>query len=143
MTDLDVRSEKLYETPCWVIDPLPMRVPEDSPGQYFSLAAAFHTESLFQSFAAILLKINCYHDFQVCFREKWTANPAGEDLSAWVRECRSIQERLVILVSPGEMMITLDGDDNHMTLFHPSDELLALVRQLAVAEGLFVWEGIS
>ena len=143
MTEFDALAETLLESQCWVIDLLPMRVPADSPGQYFSLADCFHTESLFQSFAAILLKLNCYRDFQVSFRDTWIKNPAGADLCAWVSKCRSTQERLIVLLPFEETLITLDGDDNHMTLFHPTEELLDLVRQLAAAEGLFVWEGIS
>ena len=143
MKDFGALAESYLEYPCWVIDPLPKRVPADSPGQYFSLADRFRTEALFHSFAAILLKLNCYYDLQVCVRETWTENPPGEDLCAWVSACRSTQERLIVLLPSEEMMITLDGDDSHMTVFHPSEELLGLIRHLAASEGLFVWEGIA
>ena len=36
-------------------------------------------------------------------------------------------------------MVTFSGDDHYMTLYNPDAEMLDLVRQLAAAEGLFVW----
>jgi len=38
-------------------------------------------------------------------------------------------------------MILSEPDDTHMTLFNPDENLLEMVRSLATAEGLFVWEG--
>lgn len=36
--------------------------------------------------------------------------------------------------------ILSEPDDTHMTIFHPNEKLLALIRALAASEGLFVWE---
>ena len=36
-------------------------------------------------------------------------------------------------------LITFSGEDHYMTLYGPDEELLALIRQLAGSEGLFVW----
>jgi hypothetical protein len=37
-------------------------------------------------------------------------------------------------------MIALDSNDHYMTLYNPEEELLELVRSLAISEGLFVWK---
>ena len=37
-------------------------------------------------------------------------------------------------------MLLSEPDDTHMTLFHPDEELLNLVKTLAVGEGLYVWQ---
>ena len=37
-------------------------------------------------------------------------------------------------------LIMLNGDDTHMTVFNPSDELFELVKALALGEGLYVWK---
>ena len=41
--------EELLNTPYWIIDILPMRVPKDAPGQYFSIEDFFLKEHLKQS----------------------------------------------------------------------------------------------
>jgi hypothetical protein len=37
-------------------------------------------------------------------------------------------------------MIGINGDDTYMTLYHPTEELLQLLRLLVTAEGLFLWQ---
>ena len=31
-------------------------------------------------------------------------------------------------------------DDTHMTVFNPDDDLLALLREISISEGLYVWK---
>ena len=37
-------------------------------------------------------------------------------------------------------MILSEPDDTHMTVFNPDPELLALIKELAAGEGLYVWQ---
>ena len=47
---------------------------------------------------------------------------------------------LYILIPATDTMIGINGDDTYMTLYHPTDELLQLLRSLVTAEGLFLWQ---
>ena len=41
----------------------------------------------------------------------------------------------------GNAVILSEPDDTHLTLFNPDDHLLALIREIASGEGLYVWKG--
>ena len=141
MMNPDARIEELLEKPCWVIDGLPERVPENSAGQYASLEEVFHTPELFEKFTAILLKLNCYYDLHVNCREEWMTNPSAAVLSAWIRDVFETQGRILILTAPQEALFALNGDDNYMTVYGPDAVLLERTVRIAGAEGLFVWKG--
>ena len=51
-----------------------------------------------------------------------------------------MERELYLLLPDEDALITADPDDICMTLYNASDDLLALVRQLAASEGLFVWQ---
>lgn len=142
-------TEVLLNKPYWVIDFLPEQVPEGSSGQYFAVEeyclkperiAAIHAR-----FADILLKLNCYYDIHVCHdTESWQKNPEPADLVGMVTMCMS-EERanscpLYILIPATDTMIGINGDDTYMTLYHPTEELLQLLRLLVTTEGLFLWQ---
>ena len=63
--------EELLNKPYWVIDILPEQVPEGGAGQYFAVERYWQQSPAFaeirRRFAGILLKLNCYSDFRVCF----------------------------------------------------------------------------
>lgn len=136
-------TDRLTEAPCVVIDPLPERVSAERGERYRTLAPFYHTEELFHKFADLLLRLNSYYDFVVWHRNTWQENPAPEDYRAWIEESRRTEEHLVFLFEPQQCMIMLDGDDAHMTLFGTDEALHRMVRQLALAEGLFVFAGQS
>ena len=141
MRNPDERIEELLETDCFVIDALPERVPEHSAGQYPALEEVFHTPRLFAKFTAVLLKLNCYYDLHVSYREERMTNPSAAVLSAWMSDVFETQGRILILTGPEEALITLDGDDSHMTIYDPDETMLGRIEKLAASEGLFVWEG--
>ena len=134
---IDHYMDKTY----WVIDLLPNKVPANGCGQYFKIEDYFlgaKFQDLCVKFANILLKFNCYHDFEVCRcdLDLWDSNPDPEDLVCWVKD----GEPLCVVLKDADAMISINGDDTHMTLYNPNDELLELSRTLATSEGLFVWE---
>ena len=53
-----------------------------------------------------------------------------------------MRDRYVYIMT-GDSMILSEPDDTHMTVFHPDEELLTLIRELAEGEGLFVWKGMQ
>jgi len=133
--------EELLEKEYRVIDILPEQVPAGSPGQYFAVEEYFLRKSalaeIHRRFTRLLLKLNCYSDFQVSFADEdsFTRNPAPELLDAWIN---GEQKDLCILLPGEDALITLNHDDFYMTLYHPSAVLLERTERLASAEGLFV-----
>jgi len=127
--------EELMKKPCWIIDILPERVPENSPGQFFRIEGWFLKDpALRKKQADFLLRLNCYYDLTVVDDEQEIKNPKPEELCA-----RIGQEYLNILI--GEGLITVDCTDSYMTLYSADEKLLELAQRLATAGGLFVWKG--
>ena len=135
--------ETLLNKPYWVVDFLPEQVPDGSAGQFFAVEGYYLREpalsGLRRRFTDILLKLNCYYDFQVCAAdsEEFVRNPAPDVLAARIL---GAQENLCILLPREDALITLDRDDTCMTVYNPSETLLNRLRLLASAEGLFLWQ---
>ncbi len=135
--------ETLLTKPYWVIDFLPEQVPDGSPGQFFAVERFCLSEPqqthLRRCFADILLKLNCYDDFEICLADsdQPERNSAPERLFAWV--IRN-QEDLCVLLRDEKTLITLNRNDTGMTVYNPQEKLLRRLEKLAAAEGLFVWQ---
>lgn len=73
------KIDELLNTTCYVIDTLPKKVEKDDEGQYFAVEEYYLKQAelnkLYWKFIDILLKLNCYYDFQVNFQKKWSKNP--------------------------------------------------------------------
>ncbi len=124
----------LFEKTYYVVDILPEQVKADSKGQYFAVEKYYSGRMhLRMKFADVLLKLNCYYDFDVCINDEWTTNPAPGILAASVCECPHVD----VLV--GEALITLDREDLYMTVYNAPDDMLDMLGKLAGAEGLFLW----
>ncbi|MBR4830094.1 MAG: hypothetical protein IKZ92_09895 [Muribaculaceae bacterium] len=141
--DFDHIVERLLETPCWVIDMLPIQVPNGSKGQFFAVERYYTEEpqhrNLCRRFADVLLKLNCYHGLHVSYGDEWVKNPAPATLVEWLADALQ-HGHLCLLIDDGAALITASGGDTHLTLFNPSPELLELTGQLAIAAGLFLWQ---
>ncbi|MBO4379160.1 MAG: hypothetical protein J5889_09365 [Clostridia bacterium] len=135
--------ETLLTKPYWVIDVLPKQVPGDSAGQFFAVEKYWlempQYSDLRHRFAAILLKLNCYYNLQVCFAEEdeLHTNPSPDQLVSWVTESG---KDLCIVIPAQKTLITIAPDDLCMTVYNPRKRFLQLLEQLALSEGLFVWQ---
>ena len=141
--DFDKIAERLLEAPYWVIDMLPMQVPQGSAGQFFTveryyLEAPQH-ERMCCRFADVLLKLNCYHDLMVSHDDAWFSNPGPAMLVEWLTVALR-RGHLCALIDDGASLITASSGNICMTLYNPSPGLLQLVQQLAAAAGLFLWQ---
>lgn len=127
--------DELLEMPYWVVDILPRQVPADSPGQYFAVERHYLEESQFaqvkQRHIDLVLKLNCY--FDLALDDEQEVNPSPT---------RVVQEmnRRYVCIRMGDALIVSEPDDTCLTIYNPNDELLALVRQLAMGEGLYLWQ---
>ena len=142
----------LLERPCWVVDFLPRRVPDGSRGQFFAVEGYFlesaESSHVFEGFSRTLLSLNCYFDLFVSsgYDGGLIENPDPRELAAWVAECRATRPggHLNIVLSDGGAelaLVVVDSDSLCLSLFGASDDLLALVGELAQANGLFLWKG--
>ena len=126
--------DDLLEMPYWIVDILPRQVPPDAPGQYFAVERYYRThrrEEIAQKKIDLLLKLNCYLDlFLGEDREK---NPPPERIAEPV-----LEQNILIFLSGA--LITSDPEDTSMTVYHPDEDLLALLRELALGEGLCLWQ---
>ena len=134
--------ENLLWKPYWLIDVLPKQVPAGSAGQYFKAERYFLSwlDEISWKFARILIRLNCYYDLQMSTDgERWILNASPGDLARCFEESAASHSPLSILIGSDEALVTFSGDDHYMTLYNPDAELLDLIRSLAGAEGLFVW----
>ena len=131
--------EELLNKPYWVIDFLPRQVPAKGGGQFFAVEEYYLRSPMRRGFAEILLKLNCYYGFEVCEpeTEKWQKNPPPEALFSWIADN---EKDLCVLLPAENALITANRDDLYMTVYGPSEELLQLLRSLAAASGLFLWQ---
>ncbi len=141
--------EELLERPYYVMDILPRQVAADSGGQYFKVEQYYlkDIERLSRQYAHVLLKLNCYYDLAFSHdAEHWQLNPEPEDIVQMVKASLSKEPSeacLYITLAEESMLLTLQRDTTHMTLYNPTDEFLSLHGQLASAEGLFVWSPLT
>lgn len=146
MTFNNSMLQTLLTKPYHIIDILPDQVPKDSDGQFFAVEKYYRMPKQFQvlrrRFAAILLKLNCYYDLQVCFipGEEWETNPQPLQLADRLVEMPE-NGFMRILLESEEAMIDIDGCDTYMTIYGAGETLLLRVKKLAEAEGLFVRQG--
>ena len=127
--------DELLNCPYWIIDILPFQVPAESPGQYFTVEKYFlqgeRLEEIKQKHINLILKLNCYRDLYISDEKK--INPTPEHIAKEMKK-----RYLYVMIN--ESMILSEPDDTHLTVFNPDEELLELIRQIALSEGLFVWQ---
>ena len=144
MKDYDRITEELLDEACYVIDFLPEQVPAGADGRFSDVESLFLREPRISEyamkFADLLLKVNCYHAAAVWDGESWEENPCAERLEELLLTCQPAGYR-VFLLPNAQALFTMSGGDLCLTLYHPSGDLLRLVRALAASEGLFVRPG--
>ncbi len=138
--------EQLIACPFYIMDILPMQVSTDCGGQYFKVEHYYlrNIDSLCRKYADVLLKLNCYYDLTLCYdTEQCLKNPEPEKVVQMVSAClseESAEPCLYISLSEDTMLLTLQSDATHMTIYNPSEKLLHLLDRLALSEGMFVWK---
>ena len=144
MHEHDVLVEELLKQDCWVMDYLPRQVPADSPGQFFKvetyLLNHFEEYGLRARFTAVILKLMCYHRVSVHWGE-WLEDPHPKLVADAVKTILENHSGWLNILLPEEnALLVFERDCLNLTLYNPSPELLALVRQIAPSEGLFCWK---
>lgn len=127
--------DELFQTPYWVIDPLPRQVPRDSAGQYFVVERYYlekpRLDRIKRKHLNIVLKLNCYRD--ISLEDEAIPNPSPERIAEEMRKrylCLRVDDALILS----------EPDDTTMTVFNPDESLLDLLRDIVPSEGLFIWQ---
>lgn len=127
--------DELLEAPYRVIDILPKQVKKDSPGQYFAVERYFldapQFDAIKQKHINLILKLNCYCSLSLDDEEQ--QNPAPERIADRMR-----RQHLCIRID--ESLIVSEPDDTYLTVYGADRKLLDLIRPIAAAEGLFVFQ---
>ena len=136
--------DRYLEQDYWIIDTFPMQVPTTHANQYFKAEKYFlnhqHFDDLYKKFAHILIKLSCYEELKlILLTDECIVHPDPVTIERLVVD----QRRFFVVMESVDSMIGVSGEDTYLTLYHPNDELLELVRCLATAEGLFVWKPIN
>ena len=140
----DDMMDNLLEGSNWIVDILPEQVPADSAGQYFAVERYFLQPEriipLRRKYAEILLRLNCYNDMVVSFDScsSWETNPDPETFANRVVGL-SGTDFLRVVFPKQNAMIDYDHNDTYLTVYDLDSALIEKVRELAAAEGIFVW----
>lgn len=139
--NFDALTETLLEKETWVVDLLPRQVCAERADAWFAAERFFMEKSrlraLYAKFAVLLVKLGCYYDLALCAEDIWKERPSPCELWERITGCAE-SVWCNVLLPDEESLITLSGGDLYLTLYHPSEQLRETVRQLALAEGLFL-----
>ena len=145
VVNYDDLTEAFLDREYFVLDPLPEQVPADSRGQYFKIEQHWRMtgekRAQLERFYRILLKLNCYYDFDVIWADRPVRNPAPTELLRYVMNLLAPRpEPLRIFLDDDGAMVHLCGDDLYLTVYGPDERLQRILTALARSEGLFFWQ---
>ena len=141
----DEQREALQQQACHVIDVFPCQVPKDAPGRYSEVEQYFLTEKQrqwqAQQWIRLLCKLLCYFDAQV-YAGRWMDGISCHALAARIaRLATGGRGELALLFPEEDALISMVGDDLHLTVYHATGRFREIVQVLTAAEGLFWREG--
>ncbi len=120
-----------------LIDFLPSPV-EKGKGHYFKVEKYFHKHKdlIYAQYADFFLKLYCYFDLNVEYKDKEYANPSCKKLVKLVERCAKEEHLLQVYANTADFV--LSGDDLYMTVYGLDDSMRSLVDELAKSSGLFL-----
>ncbi len=141
MDDYWVRVEELSEKSCYIIDFLPMTVPEDSEGDFFDVEYYFlnsdRRDEIGNKFTNILLKFMCYYSAEIYFDDRFKRS-SPELIEETMREIMTkYSGSMYLLFDDGKMMAQYEWDCLHLTFYNPDERAKEILACLASSEGLF------
>ena len=133
--------DRLLETPCYIIDFLPIQVPKNCGGQFFGvedyLLNHYEHYGLKDRFIRIILKAMCYYQVSVYWSE-WIEQPTPEWVVEMIDEImKEHSEDVNMLFTSKNALLQFGGDSLHMRVYNPDIEMCVLFEQIAISEGMF------
>ena len=145
MATLDITVERLLEDDYWIIDILPSQIPIEKQAEYRALTDEYFESGkvaqLHRRYADILTMINSrFKTAMLCMPEdEWTISPHNNDVKDAV--IHHTERGCVDLLLPEEeTLISLQAEDLYITVYHPTEEILSLLRQAVSESGFYIWQ---
>ena len=145
MATLDITVERLLEDDYWIIDILPSQIPIEKQAEYRALTDEYFESGkvaqLHRRYADILTMINSrYNTAMLCMPEdEWTISP--DDVAVKDAVIHHTERGCVDLLLPEEeTLISLQAEDLYITVYHPTEEILSLLRQAVSESGFYIWQ---
>ena len=145
MATLDIAVERLLEDDYWIIDILPSQIPIEKQAEYRALTDEYYESGkiaqLHQRYADILTMINSrFETAMLCMPEdEWTISP--DDVAVKDAVIHHTERGCVDLLLPEEeTLISLQAEDLYITVYHPTEEILSLLRQAVSESGFYIWQ---
>ena len=145
MATLDITVERLLEDDYWIIDILPSQIPIEKQAEYRALTDEYFESGkvaqLHRRYADILTMINSrFKTAMLCMPEdEWTISP--DDVAVKDAVIHHTERGCVDLLLPEEeTLISLQAEDLYITVYHPTEEILSLLRQAVSESGFYIWQ---
>ena len=145
MATLDITVERLLEDDYWIIDILPSQIPIEKQAEYRALTDEYYESGkvaeLHRRYADILTMINGrFKTAMLCMPEdEWTISPC--DIAVKDAVIHHTERGCVDLLLPEEeTLISLQSEDLYITVYHPTEEILSLLRQAVSKQGFYIWQ---
>ena len=145
MATLDIKVERLLEDDYWIIDILTAQIPVEKQIEYRPLTDEYFESGkvaeLHRRYADMLTMINSrFSTAMLCMPEdEWTISPADSVVTDAVT--RHTERGCVDLLLPDEdVLISLQAEDLYITVYHPTEEILSLLRQAVSKQGFYIWQ---
>ena len=145
MATLDITVERLLEDDYWIIDILPSQIPIEKQAEYRALTDEYFESGkvaeLHRRYADMLTMINSrFKTAMLCMPEdEWTISP--DDVAVKDAVIHHTERGCVDLLLPEEeTLISLQAEDLYITVYHPTEEILSLLRQAVSESGFYIWQ---
>ena len=145
MATLDITVERLLEDDYWIIDILPSQIPTEKQAEHRALTDEYFESGkvaqLHRRYADILTMINSrFKTAMLCMPEdEWTISP--DDVAVKDAVIHHTERGCVDLLLPEEeTLISLQAEDLYITVYHPTEEILSLLRQAVSESGFYIWQ---
>ena len=145
MATLDITVERLLEDDYWIIDILPSQIPIEKQAEYRALTDEYFESGkvaqLHRRYADILTMINSrFKTAILCMPEdEWTISPHNNDVKDAVMH-HTERGCVDLLLPEEETLISLQAKDLYITVYHPTDEIISLLRQAVSESGFYIWQ---
>ena len=97
-----------------------------------------------ERFVGIILKVMCYYSTSIWMKEEWIEQPSPDVMVAIVEKImKNHSGTMNILLLEKDVLLVVDGDCLHMTVYNPDDELCILLKDIAASEGMFFRKGLE
>lgn len=132
----------------YIIDYLPEQVPKELNGQFFEVESYllnnYERCGLKDRFVGIILKLMCYYHTSVLIKEEWMEQPSPDVIVGFVeRIMQNHSGTMNVLFPEKDVLLVVDGDCLHITVYNPDEEMCNLMKNIAASEGMFFRKGLE